>query len=148
MQNELSESIKTKISKEANNPNPRFWGNAYEHDVYAKGYTAAAESILSNPREWNLAGSWVKASEHPLITRDEKGHWTCTEAGDKEFIAAVSYVDKNFPGKTLWWMKHCVIEDETGLCVVGDIDNEPGPWEIDRVTIYELGPAPLCRAFS
>ena len=77
----------------------------------------------------------------------EKGNWTCTEDGDKEFIAAVPYADSKRPDETnLWWIRHCVVEDEIGLCVVGDDDNEPAGWQLENVVYWMLWVAPpACR---
>jgi hypothetical protein len=31
-------------------------------------------------------GAWHSVEDRPLFTKDERGNWTCTEDGDKEFI--------------------------------------------------------------
>ncbi len=87
-------------------------------------------------------GDWISVEDHPLFTKDEKGNWTCTDAGDNEFIAAVNYSDAKQPGKDLWWIRHCVIEDERGLCVVGDDENEIAGWSMEDVLFYQPLPAP------
>ena len=95
------------------------------------------ETTTSSPNSTNpvLAAGWISVEERPLFTKDEKGNWTCTEDGDKEFIAAVPYVDKKRPEEiNLWWIRHCVVEDAIGLCVVGDDDNEPAGWQLEDVT--------------
>lgn len=85
---------------------------------------------------------WINVRDRPLITRNEKAQWECTLDGDKEFIAAVPYFDHGKPGKNLWWIKHCVIEDEIGLCVVGDDENVPAGWTIEDITHYFHLPEP------
>lgn len=79
---------------------------------------------------------WIDVKDRPLITQSKLG-WVCTEDGDKEFIAAVPYNNVDDPDKTLWWIHHCVIEDGTGLCVVGDDWNEPAGWEIQQVQYWK-----------
>lgn len=88
---------------------------------------------------------WVSVEDRPLITTDEQGRWICTEDGDKEFMAAIPYQDNKKPGQELWWIHHCVIEDGTGLCVIGDDDNEPAGYSIEDVTYYMIiePPKPL-----
>ncbi len=78
--------------------------------------------------------NWISVEDRPLFTIDENGHWVCTEDGDKEFIAAVEYNDSREPYKTKWWIRHCVVEDGVGLCVVGDDENEPAGYELSDVT--------------
>lgn len=80
--------------------------------------------------------NWINILDRPLITRNERNEWECTNDGMKEFIAAVPYFLSTCPGIQLWWIRLCIIEDETGLCVVGDDDNEPAGWTIDDVTHY------------
>lgn len=83
---------------------------------------------------------WISVKDRPLITLDKKGNWECTEDGEKDFIAAVPYVDEDDPDSTLWWVRHCVIEDEIGLCVVGDDINEKAGWEINSITYWKPFP--------
>lgn len=85
---------------------------------------------------------WISVYDRPLFTNDEKGNWTCTDDGNKEFLAAIPYNDKNKPGKELWWIRHCVVEDSTGLCVVCDDDNEPAGWQLEDVVYYQHMPKP------
>lgn len=85
---------------------------------------------------------WINCEERPLFTKDEKGIWTCTEDGDKPFIAAVPYNDTRIPGTMQWWIKHCVIDDEVGLCVVGDDENTPAEWSMEDITHYIPQPEP------
>lgn len=91
--------------------------------------------------EWNKESpnntlKWIDARERPLVTYNENGHWECTNAGNKEFVAAIPYQNTEYSGKQFWWIRLCVLEDEIGLCVVGDDDNEPAGWNIDDVTHY------------
>jgi hypothetical protein len=80
--------------------------------------------------------TWIDVRISPLIIRNERNQWECTENGMKEFMAAVPYEDEKHPGKQFWWIRHCVIEDEIGLCVVGDDENVPAGWEIESITHY------------
>ncbi len=88
--------------------------------------------------EYANQDKWVRVKDRPLITVDDKGNWTCTKDGDGEFIAAVPYNDKRqSDNNNLWWIRHCVIEEGIGLCVVGDDVNEPAGWSIKDVTHYQ-----------
>lgn len=80
---------------------------------------------------------WIKTEDSPLVIATVFG-WECTENGEKEFLAAVPHNDSRHPGHTFWWIKHCVIEDGKGLCVVGEDDNEPAAWQIDDITHYAI----------
>jgi hypothetical protein len=90
------------------------------------------------------ADGWVSVEEKPLITKDENNNWTCTEDGDKEFIAAVPYTEKMKDGtyKDKWWIHHCIIEDEVGLYIVDDEGNTPAGWSIEDVTHWQPLPNP------
>jgi len=72
---------------------------------------------------------WRSVEQFPLFTIGELG-WEATEDGNKEFLAAV-------PTNKGWWIRHCVLQDETGLCVVGDDDNEPAGWDMKDVTHWK-----------
>ena len=90
------------------------------------------------------ADGWVSVEEKPLITKDENNNWTCTEDGDKEFIAALPYTEKMKDGtyKDKWWIHHCIIEDEVGLYIVDDEGNTPAGWSIEDVTHWQPLPNP------
>lgn len=111
---------------------------------YAEGhnYTIAKEAYIAAARQYACKEGWISVEERPLFTKDEKGNWTCTVDGDKEFLAAISYTDKRQPGKDLWWIRHCVVADSLGLCVVGDDDNEPAGWQLEDVLFWQPIPAP------
>lgn len=83
--------------------------------------------------------NWIKCSERPLFTVDEKQDWwTATEDGDKEFLAAV-------PTKEGWWIAHCILEDEVGLCIVGIPDtivNLVAPYGMSEITHWMPLPEP------
>ena len=97
-------------------------------------------------REEMLHAGWISVDDRPLFTKDDKGNRTCTEDGGKEFIAAVPYADSKRPNETnLWWIRHCVVEDGIGLCVVGDDDNEPAGWQIEDIVYWMPWPAPPAR---
>jgi hypothetical protein len=92
-----------------------------------------------------MNNDWISVNERPLIAYEMLGDrriWVCTDDGMQEFMAAVPYRDKNDPDNTLWWIRHCVIEDEKGLCVVGDDDNEPAGWTIDDIDYWMPLPEP------
>ncbi len=90
------------------------------------------------PTDQVSADKWISVEDRPLYTKDEKGNWTCTEDGNKEFIAAVPYNDSKKPNENnLWWIRHCVIVDVFGLCVVGDTDNEPAGWQLEDITHWQ-----------
>lgn len=88
---------------------------------------------------------WISTKDRPLIEPEAVGGWIATVDGDKEFIAAVPYIyddaSLNSPVEK-WWIRHCVLEDGTGLCVVGDDDNEPAGWQIEEVTHWMPLPEP------
>lgn len=77
---------------------------------------------------------WISVKDKPLYTVDSLG-WVCTEEGEQQFIA---YVPTNVGA----WVKHCVVEDEIGLCVVGEDDNWKAGYELEDVTHYILIPEP------
>jgi hypothetical protein len=82
-----------------------------------------------------LREGWVSVEDKPLVNKTKTG-WVCTEDGDKDFIAAVPLSDGT------WWIRHCRIADETGLCVVTDDDIEPAGWQITDITHYQPLPTP------
>lgn len=86
--------------------------------------------------------NWISVEDRPLFTKDDKGNWECTKDGDDEFIAALQYEDSTQPGKELWWIHHCVVEDSIGLCIVGDVYNEPAGWDLEHVTHWQPLPSP------
>jgi hypothetical protein len=81
-----------------------------------------------------LADGWHAASERPLFELKD-GYWITTEDGAEPFLAAV-HTNKG------WWVRHCVIEDGIGLCVVGDDDNEPAGWDMGDVEYWMPLPLP------
>jgi len=89
-----------------------------------------------NTQTTSIDNPWIDAKERPLVTKDQNGNWECTDDGSKEFIAAVPYIKICPLEEVLWWIRHCVIEDTVGLCVVGDDDNEPAGWKIEDITHY------------
>lgn len=104
---------------------------------------AYADILQQERNAYRSIGSegWIEVEDAPLFTKDENGNWTCTDAGDKEFIAAVPYGDSRKPDTTYWWIRHCVIQDEIGLCVVGDDDNDPAGYTMEDITHYQPLPA-------
>jgi hypothetical protein len=109
----------------------------------SKRLETAISKIATTPSV--KADGWVSVEEKPLITKDKNGYWTCTEDGDKEFIAALPYTEKQKDGtyKDKWWIRHCVILDKIGLCIVGDdVDDYQAGWEIEDITHYQPLPAP------
>lgn len=100
---------------------------------------------IDEKREGYIAGytedKWIRVEDRPLVTREEK-EWVCTDDGSKPFIAALQYNDSTQPGKELWWIHHCVIEDQVGLCIVGEDENTPAGWQIEDVTHWQKLPSP------
>jgi|694.fasta_scaffold73636_2 hypothetical protein len=79
---------------------------------------------------------WIHVSDRPLVIKVGEHAWETTEDGSGEFLAAVPYNDSTRPEeKDLWWIRHCVIE-ESGLCVVGDDDNESASWSAHNVEYW------------
>lgn len=95
------------------------------------------EALQNRVKELEGELERVKEENAPLFTNTPLG-WECTENGMKELLVAVPYRSTQQPGKELWWIKHCVIQDEVGLCVVGDDDNEPAGWDMSDVTHYKI----------
>lgn len=79
---------------------------------------------------------WVSVKEAPLFTVNERGEWECTEAGNGQFLAALEYIDTKGDGSKQWWVRHCVVMDIVGLCVITEDDAEPAGWELDDVEYY------------
>jgi hypothetical protein len=105
-----------------------------------RAYKAGMEKI------WNdyylpVVREWISVKERPLVTYDELGRWVCTADGEQDFLAALLVHDTN-TGKDAWWIRHCIIEDKSGLCVVGEYDNEPAGWEIEDVEFFQPLPIP------
>lgn len=85
---------------------------------------------------------WISTKDRPLYIINEKGWWECTEDGDKPFMAAIPYHNEEGPEKIHWWVHHCVIEDEVGLCVVGEDENIPAGFDMKDVEYYIPIPKP------
>ena len=100
-----------------------------EYEVTALEVTNFLAEQITDQSERLLAG-WHSVEDRPLFTKDERGRWVCTEDGDGDFIAAVETNEG-------WWTRHCVVEDEIGLCVVGDDYNEPAGWSLEDVTHWK-----------
>lgn len=102
-----------------------------------KIFSSAITPIKDNVSEW------ISVEDKPLVTIGALG-WEVNEGVPDEFLAAVPYNDKTRPDeKNLWWIRHCVIEDEIGLCIVGDdLENIPAGWEIEDVQFYQPIPSP------
>lgn len=95
---------------------------------------ASTPPVNTNERLFTL-DEWIRVEDRPLFIIDENGNWTCTKDGNQEIIAAVE-TNKG------WWIKHCIIEDAIGLCVVGDMDNEPAGWDMTDITHWMPLPKP------
>jgi len=79
---------------------------------------------------------WISVQDRPLVIPTRRG-WECTKDGEQEFLAALQYNDSVMPNEKLWWIKHCVIEDEVGLCIVGDDgENIPAGWDVTDITYW------------
>lgn len=86
---------------------------------------------------------WVRAKERPLI-KQVNNMWFTTEDGDKDFIVAIPFYEKNdqikLVGNLRWWIHHCCIE-KGRLCIVGDDGNEIAGYEISDVEYWMPMPA-------
>ena len=108
--------------------------------IYAMG-SSGRIAVLAAMEEYALQAytskdEWVSVEDYPLFTKDEKGFWECTVNGDGQFLAAVPY-NSYGDEKDKWWIRQCVIEDTTGLCVMGDDENEPAGWDMGDITHYK-----------
>jgi hypothetical protein len=115
---------------------------------FAAGYRIAERKHLkTQPLSRNersgetLPDGWISVEDRPLFINTPHG-WKCTEDGEREFIAALPYSDSKRPNEELWWIRHCVVVDSTGLCVVTDDDTEPAGWNLEDVTHWMPLPAP------
>lgn len=106
--------------------------DAYHRDEIS--YSMAVH-LLNQDINKRLGKDWISVKERPLVINGDH-YWQCTEDGSKEFMAAVPYSDTNKPGQLLWWIRYCLIEDEVGLCVIGDTENESCGWEVDHVEYW------------
>ena len=79
---------------------------------------------------------WISVEDRPIAKEDSKGNWVTTEAGNNEFIAAVPLSDGT------WWIRHCVMEDVIGLCVVGGGSATWAGWEWSDITHWQELPKP------
>lgn len=109
--------------------------------AYVDNRPACCRASFERGAEWADGNRWVKVDDVPLVIYSGN-NWQTTDAGSREFIAALQYEDLTKPGKLLWWIRHCVIEDNTGLCIVGDDENTPAGWDIRDVTHYQPIPEP------
>lgn len=73
---------------------------------------------------------WISVKDRPLYYNNELG-WECTEDGNNEFLAAIKEGGS-------WWIRHCVVEDQIGLMVVGDDGNEPAGYELQDVEYFMI----------
>ena len=92
-------------------------------------------NILAKAKSLQSEDGWISVEDAPLFIETKDG-WECTDAAEDEFWAAIEYTDNRYPDKVFWWIHRCVVEDEIGLCVVGDMDNEPAGWTLKDVTHY------------
>lgn len=113
-------------------------------------YVNSAIRIFEEQLLNNNSDGWISTEDKPLVSYcsgqdyDGKEHkmWQVNEGVPDEFLAALEVCDK-IGNITHWWIRHCVIEDETGLCVVGDDENVPAGWQITDVEFYRpLPPSP------
>ena len=111
-------------------------------EEYQRADSAIDHMVIEAMHEYAAQDRWVKVSERPLYVIDDKGNWECTEDGNGEFIAAVPYTVTREQSKTKWWIRHCIVEDRIGLCVVTDDDTEKAGWELSDVIYYQPLPTP------
>ena len=85
---------------------------------------------------------WISVKDRPLYQINELGHWVCTKDGEGEFIACIPYNDSKKPNQQLYWIHHCIVIDEDGLCIVVDGDHEKAGWELQHITHWMPLPIP------
>lgn len=107
------------------------------NNILREGKYVMIQRILSKAKQLQQEedDGWISVEDAPLFIETKDG-WECTDAAENEFWAALEYTNKNYPDKVFWWIHRCVVEDEIGLCVVGDMDNEPAGWTLKDVTHY------------
>lgn len=119
----------------------QIYNAAFDYNLTTTDESDAAMRGFSAGAEWADINRWVKVEDVPLVIYSGN-NWQTTDAGSREFIAALQYEDLTKPGKLLWWIRHCVIEDNIGLCIVGDDENTPAGWDMRDVTHYQPLPSP------
>lgn len=83
---------------------------------------------------------WISVEDRPLISQTKLG-WEVNEGVPDEFIGALEVFD-NKKNTSYWWIRHCIIIDEVGLCVMSDDDYEPCGWQISDITYWQPMPEP------
>ena len=125
---ELFESYESVYKKELNDGDP--------HDyAHAAGYYHAMLTTLFKGSEVSTQKEWISVKEKPLYESVEGDDFILTNAAEGEFIGAVP-VFNNVTKETSWEVHHYVIEDEVGLCVVGEDGNEPAGWGVEDIELY------------
>lgn len=110
-------------------------GSADEGWTYNEMVSAYIQGWMDCERE-----EWIDNDVKPLVKETPTG-WITTENCPDQFIAALQYCD-NETGKQYWWIHHCIIEENIGLCVVGEDDNQPAGWNITDIEYYYPIPKP------
>lgn len=111
-----------------------------EKEEFGEWLERCCDPHSTSGKEPEKKDPWISVEDHPLVI-DTKLGWECTEAGEGEFLAAIQVHD-NTTNKDHWWIRHCVIEDMIGLCVVGDDENTPAGWDVKDVQYYWPLPEP------
>lgn len=111
-----------------------------EKEEFGEWLERCCDPHSTSVKEPKKKDPWISVEDHPLVI-DTKLGWECTEAGEGEFLAAIQVHD-NSTNKDHWWIRHCVIEDMIGLCVVGDDENTPAGWDAKDVQYYCPLPEP------
>lgn len=111
-----------------------------EHYASSGKVTGGLLIAIRELMEEYASSKWISVDDSPLY-KDTPNGWECTEAGEQEFMAAIQ-VYNNKTKETYWWIRHCVVEDEIGLCIVVDDYNEPAGWELSQVEYYQPLPNP------
>lgn len=83
---------------------------------------------------------WISVKDRPLFQKLNKElgeeYWQLTTDGEGHFMAAIQYRDGTKPNEDQWWIHHCCVEDEIGLCVIGDDGNESAGWGIEDIDFW------------
>lgn len=113
-------------------------------DLLDKGeitYSRMVE-MLNEIAEKFYEPKWISVEDRPLIVVEPDEGWFTLPDGDKEFIAAIPYADLSKPDENnLWWIRHCVIDNDS-LCIVGDVDNELCGYNVTDITHWMPLPEP------
>lgn len=121
---------KPDFEKEANERYPGVSGINPKYNIIGRSaFVIGAEYAWGLRQKSHQPTEWMPVTTRPLYKTTRNG-WEVTEDGEGEFWAAVPLKDGT------WWIKHCVVEDRIGLCVVCNEDTEPAGFDLEDVTHF------------